>query len=118
MLKLAILLMLVAAAAHGQVVVSQGAPSYLVFPTQAQAMARSQQQCQTLGCDGVKTIYWWNVVSLSNGSWAVQIQPSAPFGASVTVGPDTAGLSTAEAAALLTAAQLGSLLPAVSQQVQ
>jgi hypothetical protein len=88
--------------------------TYLVFPTFAQAQARSQQQCQALNCDPT-TIWWWNVVQLTNGTAAVEIQPSGFYSATDTlsVGPCAVGcgLTAAEQSALQTAAQLGSLLP-------
>lgn len=95
--------------AHAQVV---NLNTYLVFPTPQQALARSQQQCQALGCDGTLTKYWWNVVTLTDGTGAVEIQPSGAFGKTTTVGPcAVCGLTPAEQAALKTALQLGSLIP-------
>lgn len=41
-------------------------PSCLIYPSQAACLARSQSQCAALGCDGVKTVYWWNVIGPLN----------------------------------------------------
>jgi hypothetical protein len=90
--------------------------SYLVEPTLTAAKARSQQQCAALGCDGVRTIYWWPVVALTDGTAAVVIQASGPYSAKLTLGARTTGLTDAEIAALQTAAQLGALLPAIQPQ--
>jgi len=89
--------------------------SYLVEPTLAAAQDRSRQQCKAFGCDGVHTVYWWRVLSLSDGTAAVVIQDSGPFSASTTVAGKTAGLTANEIAALKTAQQLGSLLPTVNR---
>lgn len=56
-------------------------PTYLVFPNQAAALARSNQQALANGCDGINTIYWWNVVPLTNGQWAIELQDGGPFSA-------------------------------------
>jgi hypothetical protein len=85
--------------------------SYLVEPTVVAAQARSQQQCAALGCDGVHSIYWWAVVSLTDGTAAVVIEASGPYSASTTVASKTGGLTAAEIVQLKTAVQLGPLLP-------
>lgn len=87
---------------------------YLVLATPALAQARAQQQCQVLQCDGVFTKFWWNVVTLTDGTGAVEIQPSGFYGATtIVIGPCAVGcgLTIAEQSALKTAVQLGSLLP-------
>jgi hypothetical protein len=101
--------------------------NYLVFSTQVAALARSQQQCGALKCDGAKTVYWWNVigplnagtagsVSVAANSYAVEIQPSGVFAATthaITVAPCAVGcgLTSLEQGQLVTAAQLQPLLP-------
>jgi hypothetical protein len=105
--------------------VLSSANTYLIYATQALALARSQTQCAAVGCDGVKTIYWWNVIGPTNagtisataiaaGSYALEVQPGGYFGATVShVGPCAVncGLSTVEQGALVTAAQLVTVLP-------
>jgi hypothetical protein len=106
------LLALLIGIAHGQAV-STNPNSYIVFPTLAQAQARSQQQCQQAGCDGKFTIYWWNVVPLNDGTAAVEIQPSGLY-AKTTPIPACAvgcGLTAGEQLQLQTATQLGTKLP-------
>lgn len=108
MLKLLTLLISVASA---QVV---NLNLYLVLPDMPTALARSQTQCQALGCDGVFTKYWWNVIQLTDGTAAVEIHPNGVFGKTIGgIGPCAVGcgLTPAEQAALKTAAQLGSLIP-------
>lgn len=100
------------------------ADSYLVFSTQAAALARSQTQCTALKCDGVQTIYWWNVIGPLNAgtagstavaanSYAVEIQPSGPYGATTTTSKVAVptGLSTSEQSSLVTGTALGPLAP-------
>ena len=100
------------------------ANTYLIFATQPLAMARSQSQCAALGCDGVKTVYWWNVIGPLNagtigsqtvtaGSYAVEIQGSGYYSATAKIGPCAVGcgLTGIEQAALVTAAQVVTLLP-------
>lgn len=98
--------------------------TYLIFPTQTLALARSQSQCAALGCDGVKTVYWWNVIGPTNagtigsttvttGSYAVEIQGSGPFAPTTKVGPCAVGcgLTSTEQGQLFTAAQVATVLP-------
>jgi hypothetical protein len=105
--------------------VLSSANTYLIYATQALALARSQTQCGQVGCDGVKTVYWWNVIGPTNagtisataiaaGSYAVEVQPGGYFGATVShVGPCAVGcgLSTVEQGSLVTAAQLVTVMP-------
>ena len=102
---LGILLLLIALPASAQ--------SYLVEPTLAAAQTRSQQQCTILACDGVKTIYWWYVQPLTNGTAAIQINTSGLYGVTTTIKSSTAGLSPAEILALVSAASIAPLLPVV-----
>ena len=102
-------LLFLAGAAHAQIAVTPP-PHYLVLPDLKTALARSQQQCAAMGCDGVGTIYWWNVVPLKDGTAAVEIQPSGLFSAQVSAGK---GLTAAEALRLTSASTLALLLPAV-----
>lgn len=83
------------------------ADSYLVYPNLVGAQARSQSQCQANGCDGVHTIYWWNVIGgpAALGGWM------PPDAASAAIVVDSAyyaqqGLTTAEQALIQTPAQL------------
>jgi len=105
--------------------VLSSANTYLIYATQALAQARSQTQCGQVGCDCVKTIYWWNVIGPTNagtisataiaaGSYALEVQPGGYFGATVShVGPCAVGcgLSTVEQGSLVTAAQLVTVMP-------
>ena len=105
---------LIISIAHAQAI-TVNPSNYLVFPTFAQAQARSQQQCQAVCDPGDKvTKYWWNVVPLTDGTAAVEIQPSGYYGKSVIVGPCAVGcgLTTIEQSQLQTATQLGNKLPA------
>ena len=89
--------------------------SFLGEPDLAAANARSAAQCNALGCDGVRSVYWWPVWPvwpLSDGTAAVEILASAPYGASATTLKGTAGLSTAERAALVPYSTIAPLLPA------
>jgi hypothetical protein len=92
------------------------AQSYLVESTPSAAQARSQAQCAAVNCDGVHTIFWWPVVTLTNGQGAVVIL-SAPYGqsASVTVNgvPQSGALTAQEIGALETPTQIAPLLPVV-----
>lgn len=91
-------------------------PSYLVMPDQASALARSQQQCQALGCDGVKTRYWWGVQPLSDGTAALVIDQAGASAATTTSAkaPQPTGLSAAEQSFLQSAAAIAPLLPVVA----
>ncbi len=104
--------------------VLQSANSYLIFTTQALALARSQAMCATVKCDGVKTVYWWNVIGPTNAgsisgtavtanSYAIEIQGSGFYGKVTNVGACAVGcgLSTAEQGSLVTAAQLVTVMP-------
>lgn len=96
------------------IVHAQDANSYLVLPTPAQAQTRSQQQCQTLGCDGVRTKYWWTVQPLTDSTAAVVILPSGIYGLAANgVGPCAVGcgLTPLEQSAVVTATTLGTRLP-------
>ena len=91
------------------------AGSYLVFDTQADALARSAQECEVHGCDGVHTKYWWPVVGPLNagpgiaaGSYAVEITVGDP---SYGIG----GLTADEQAALVPEATITPLLPQEGQ---
>ena len=123
MLKLLALLFTITAA-HAQAINTN---TYLIFPTQAAALARSQQQCVTLKCDGVKTIYWWNVIGPLNagtagstvvaaGSYAVEIQAVGPFAKTTNAIKGTpcavgCGLTIGEQGQLVTGTQLAPLVP-------
>lgn len=118
------LLLALALAAVATAAVAQPSEEYLVFSNQAQCQARAQQQCQALHCDGVFTVFWWNctgpmsggqvgVTIITAGSYALQIDAAGPFGVttSTTIVTSQTGLSALEQAALLTQAQLSTLLP-------
>lgn len=91
-------------------------PSYFVMADMASALARSQQQCQALGCDGVKTRYWWSVQPLIDGTAALVIDQSGPGAATTTSAkaPQPTGLSPAEQSSLQSAAAIAPLLPVVA----
>jgi hypothetical protein len=98
---------------------------YLVFGTLAAAQARSQTQCAALGCDGVHTIYWWDVEPTTSGGGAVRVQPAdpcydyhvPPTAVPVTIcsalglAHATNGLTTSEQSQLVTAPNAGLVLP-------
>jgi hypothetical protein len=86
--------------------------SYLVFPTLTQAHTRSAQACTQYVCKP-GTREWWSVVALTDGTAAVQIEPSGIYGKTASVGPCAVGcgLTPAEQSALKTAVQMGTLLP-------
>lgn len=86
---------------------------YLVFSTLAAAQARSAQQCTTLHCDGVHTIYWWPVVPTTTGG-AVQIRPGDPCFDATPKTTGACGPPSSYAAATLTAPEQAALLPATS----
>lgn len=86
------------------------AQSYLVEPSLPSAQARSAAQCAALGCVE-NTQYWWSVQPLTDGTAAVVIEPSGAYSQQTTVGSVTAGLTSAEIAALKTADQIAPLLP-------
>ena len=88
-----------------------GAQSYLVQPNAASCLSRSQAQCTALHCDGTQTKYWWPCQTLTDGTVAVVVEPTGPFGQSVTVNGATAGLTVGEVATLLSQATLGTKLP-------
>ncbi len=100
------------------------ANTYLLFNTQALALGRSQTQCAAVGCDGTKTVYWWNVIgptkagtiaslTVPAGSYAIEIQGSGYYAKTVAVGPCAVGcgLSSTEQGQLVTAAQVASVMP-------
>jgi hypothetical protein len=119
----------IAAPATIQVQTISGTHEYIVYATQAAALARSTQQCAVFGaskCDGVQTVYWWGVigplnagtagsVSVAANSYAVEIRPGDPY-----YGPTTSeyvaacavgcGLTPTEQSNLVTAAQLAPLV--------
>lgn len=87
---LAILLLLAVPA-----VAQEPGDNLLPEPTMAAAQARSAQRCQQLGCDGVRTVYWWGTLDLagcSAGEFWLEIG-SGDYGA--------AGLTNAEIASLV-----------------
>jgi hypothetical protein len=94
---------------------------YLPQPTLAAAQARSNQQALALGCDGVRTKYWWAVQAYStpdtNGNMAaIIINTGTAFGMTTTnakVAVPT-GLTVPEQATLQTVAQVAPLLPVVA----
>jgi hypothetical protein len=125
MLKLAILLILFATPVAAQT------ESYLVLTSQAACQARSQAQCQLLGCDGVHTVYWWDcgtgplmagligLNTVPSGAYGLQIDASGPYGKTTSnvVSPTAVGLSSTEQLQLVTAVQLAPLEGSVQQQV-
>jgi hypothetical protein len=85
---------------------------YLTFSTLAAAQARSQAMCQSLKCDGAKTVYWWPVVPTASGGAVVIMSGDPSFGASTANKVGSGALTAAEQSALQTATQLGTALPA------
>lgn len=106
------------AASPAKMLISVDGTKYLVFPTLAAAQARSQQQCAALGCDGVRTVFWWPVIALTGGGGAVQIRPGDPcFDKTYTAGCGSAGsgpgtgMTTTEQSALAPATSVALPLP-------
>lgn len=104
------LLLLFVGIAHAQTVDTN---KYLTFATPQAASIRSQQQCTAVNCNGV-TRCWWTVVQLSDGTGALRVQPSGPYGSAPAgyIGACAVGcgLTLNEINSLQTAVQLGSLL--------
>lgn len=76
---------------------------YLILPSLQAARARSNQQALALGCDGILTIYWWEVIPLPSGEAAIVIEPNSPFDATTTdYHGNIVGLDAFERAALVT----------------
>lgn len=114
-----------------QVQTIPGGFQYIVYSTQALALARSQTQCGAVKCDGVKTQYWWNVIgplnagtaglqSVAANSYAVEVRPGDPYFDATTktvaacaVG---CGLTPPEQATLVTAAQIAPLVSTTAGQ--
>lgn len=85
------------------------AQSYLPEATKSAAQTRSQQECTNRGCDGVQTVYWWDVQPLTDGTATIVIAPSGDFGGSTLTAPEQASLTTANA--------LGTKLPTRISQI-
>ena len=88
------------------VTVTPDPATYLTFATPALALARSQAECAARGCDGKHTVYWWPIMTLSDGTAAIIVAPSNDANR-----PATATLSAAETQAVTNAMALGSLIP-------
>lgn len=91
---------------------------YLPQPTLSAAQTRSQQQASALGCDGIKTRYWWAVQGYTgpdanNNTAAIVIIQDTPFDVTTTneIAPAPTGLTVQEQAAVLPRATVGTLLP-------
>lgn len=87
------------------------AENYLVHPTAQIALARSRAQAIALKCDGINTQYWWRVQPLTDGTAAIVIESTGPFGTGVTINGFTGTLTGQETAALLSKATITPLLP-------
>ena len=76
--------------------------SYLLFSTLAAAQQRSQQIGSALHVDGVNTVYWYSITALTNGQFAMHVDP-ANFGVyDSKPGPTAIGqLTPSEIAALV-----------------
>ena len=114
-----VLLMLRLAAIFAFLPSAAVAQNYLVEPSLAQCLTRSAQQCTSLSCDGVKTIYWWPCITLTTptttggvsgvgGSAAIVIWPGTPFGVTTNNKAHAVGvgLTIPEQADVQTAADL------------
>jgi len=110
---LALVFVLFAATAQAQTA------NYLILSSRALCLARSQQQCQAMGCDGVHTIYWWDCstgplsagmvgpTAVFSGSYAMAIMPSGPYSA--------VGLTASEQSKLATPSAVAPLEPVVTR---
>jgi hypothetical protein len=112
------------AATPEQIAIVSDGHKYLTFATLAAARTRSQTQALALGCDGVKTIYWWPAVATATGG-AVQIAPgdscfdaviAAACGITKSHPGATAvtGLTPTEQTELVTASNAGFAAPTIS----
>lgn len=86
---------------------------YLVFGTLAAAQARSAQQCTTLHCDGVHTVYWWPVVPTTTGG-AIQVRPGDSCFDATPKATGACGPPSTYAGATLTGAEQAALVAATS----
>ena len=112
------------AAPQQQIPIVADGNKYLTFSTLAAAQARSAAQCSALSCDGVQTIYWWNVVATATGA-AVRTVPGDPcFDAVIAAAcgitklhpgaTAVTGLTPTEQSSLVTAPNAGFAAPTVS----
>lgn len=109
------LLAMLIGAAHAQAV---DLNTYLVFSTPAAAILRSQQMCTAVSCVAPNTRCWWNMLQLSDGRGALQVQPNGPYSKSaigVTACAVGCGLAAGEQSRLVTAASLGAALVNATQ---
>jgi hypothetical protein len=93
--------------------------TYLPQTTIAAAQARSNQQALALGCDGMRTKYWWPIIQYASpdetgNMAALVITPGTPFDVTTTnaIVPQPVGLAAHEQAQVQPAAQVAKLLPA------
>lgn len=111
-------------------VCTTSAQNYLIFSDEQSARNRSMAQCKAMGCDGIGTVYWWAVIPLKDGRWAIELQANSAFGVAPSnkvtkgevlpqkwSGPDLktatppSGLTTDETAKLQGAATVAPPLP-------
>lgn len=90
---------------------AQTPPSYLVHPDLATCQARSAAMCTAMKCDGVQTKYWWNCLPLTDGTAAMEIQPSGDFSKSASNTKGSGALTLPEQAALVPATMIAAKLP-------
>jgi hypothetical protein len=95
----------------------QPTDSFLLLADLASAQLRSSQMATRMGCDGVATKYWYDVIPLTNGQGAVCVQASGIYGTK----PGATALSQltpAEIAALASFLSVQVLLPPLPALVQ
>jgi hypothetical protein len=83
----------------------------IIFPNMAAALARSAQCAAAVKCDGVRSKYWWRSIALTNGTVAMIIKASGPYGANVVTANGISGLTAAEKAQLQPCSVWSPLLP-------
>jgi hypothetical protein len=76
--------------------------TYLLFSTLAAAQQRSQQIASGVHCDGTNTVYWYSITALTNGQFAMHVDPPGYGVYDDKPGPTALGqLTPSEIAALV-----------------
>lgn len=104
------------------------ADSYLVYPDQTSCQARDHEQALALDTSGT-TQYWWGCIgplssgtidgqTITDGSYALDIQDSGPYGATTSnaVSGGSQGLTSTEQGELIPGADLAPLMPQAQSQ--
>ncbi len=82
----------------------------LLFADLPTAQTRSAQMATRMGCDGVSTKYWYQIIALTNGQFAMVIQANGHY--STKPGPTALSqLTPLEITSLVPYSTVQSLLP-------